>query len=426
MIYLVSKHKKLWQEQTKTEFLQHIENEHMITSISVEKSLEMLSSYDILGLDIETLGLDCHSDKITLLQLGGVINQFVIDCTTVDITNYKEILENPKILKIGCNLKFDLQFLYKNNIWCTNVWDIMLAEYVLYNGMNKERLMSIYMKYAEVIKADEKKRSSLAKKAQSGWYSLLALVFEYTGTCLDKSERSNFTNFLSKDFITYSADDVKYLQLVYLKQLEHIKMDGCFKAVYIENGFVEVLAYIEFCGLKLDKEQWLNLYKSNLQKYNELLHQLNKWIYDNNLEKYQDHQLDIFSSGEEYRTLINWQSPAQLIKLFKELGLNVVNKDGKVSVDESVLSAQKDDSTLIPILLEFAEYKKATGTYGKEFFKYINKHTGRIHPDFTQLVNTSRISCHNPNLQNLPADDSFRHCFVPEEGNIICDADYSG
>lgn len=426
MIYFVSKSRKLWQEQSKPEFLGHIKDEHMIKSISIEQSLEMLSTYKILGLDIETLGTDCHTDKMTLLQLGGFLDQFVIDCTSIDVLNYKGILEDKNILKIGCNLKFDLQFLYKNNIWCTNVWDIMLAEFVLYNGVNKERLRDIYMRYAETIKANDAMRSALLKKAKSGWYSLLSLVFQYTGVCLVKSERENFRDYLSKSFIIYSAEDVKYLQMVYEKQRRLIEIDGCYKAVYIENGFVEVLAYIEYCGLKLDTKQWLDLYQKNLTKYNELLHQLNKWIYDNNITKYQDLQMDLFDNNDEYKTLINWQSSKQLVALFRELGLNVINKDGKVSVDDQVMSEQKDKSTLVPLLIEFSDYKKATGTYGEKFLQHINPSTGRIHPDFTQLINTSRISCHNPNLQNLPADAAFRHCFVPEEGNIICDADYSG
>ena len=402
-----------------------------IQKISVEKSLELLSQYDVLGFDTETTGLNCFKDKIIMLQLGTFIDQFVIDCTTVNIQLYKHILENKNILKIGANLKFDIQFLYANNIIIDNVYDVLLAEYVLYNGLNQERLKTIYLKYCTDFKLPQELLKKYLRKATNGWYSLFSLVYEYCGVVLDKEIRNRISTNLSNETIEYAAKDVKYLSSIRLEQLNKAKETNCLTAINLENKFVRVLAYVEFCGLKVSRQRWLALYQQNLNKQQELLTKLNKWIWDNNISRYKDVQYDLFNTEDNYNTTINWNSPAQLINLLTYLQFDLRDKHGKVTTDDEILSKYKGNE-LIDLLLEFSEYKKKVSTYGIEFLSYIDETTNRIHPDFTQLVNTSRLSCSKPNLTNIPADgdntshaQSFRYCFVPEKGNILYDADYS-
>ena len=405
---------------------------HNIQRISVEKSLELLSQYNVLGFDTETTGLDCFKDKLLMLQLGTFIDQFVIDCTTVDIQNYKSILEDDSIVKIGANLKFDIQFLYSNNIIISNVYDVLLSEYVIYNGLNQQRLQTIYLKYCQQYAISTDLTRKYIKKAQSGWYSLFSLVYAYCNVVLDKEIRNNLNQGLTNENIKYAANDVKYLNVIRVAQINRAKDTECLKAVNLENKFVRVLAYVEFCGLKVDKERWLNLYQENLTKYQKYLNLLNKWIWDNDIKKYQDTQYDLFMDiTNQYPTTINWNSPTQLVNLLVGLGFDITDKHGKTTTDDEILKKYKGNE-LIDLLLAFSEYKKKVTTYGIDFLQYINENTGRIHPDFTQLVNTSRLSCSKPNLTNIPADkddttykESFRYCFVPEKGNILYDADYS-
>lgn len=398
----------------------------LFKTISVQESIELLDKMgNIIGIDTETLGLDCHSDKITLLQFGTIEDQLIIDCVSTDITNYKGILESENIVKVGANLKFDLQFFYKNNIFPRNLWDILLAEYVLYNGLNEERLKDIYIKFLGKDGSDVE-RKKLLHKANLGWYSLMSLVFVYTGNRLNKSVRENFNDYLSEIFLQYSAKDVEYLLPVYLKQKELAKKDGCIKAINLENEFLEPLAYIEFCGLGIDVDKWNKLYEFNKAKCDDCLNKLNKYIYDKNLTKYQDLQLDLFSSDNNYKVLINWDSQPQLLQLFKELGVNTVDADGNISINEKVLKPQKDKCDLIPLFLEYSEYQKLASTYGKDFLKYVNKTTGRIHCDYTQLVSTSRLSSSKPNLQNIPATSAFRETFIAKPNNKFVSCDYNG
>ena len=404
-----------------------------IQIISVQRSLDLLENQKILGFDTETTGLDCFEHKITMLQLGTFLDQFVIDCLTVDIQNYKSILENPNILKIGANLKFDIQFLFTNNIIINNVYDVLISEYVIFNGLNEQHLHNIYLKYCSEYNVHEDERKKYLQKAKSGRYSLFSLVYKYCNVVLNKGIRDELYLGLTNKNIEYAAKDVKYLNIIYNAQQKLANDTGCIKAINLENKFVIVLAYVEFCGLKINEQRWLALYNKNLEKFNTLILKLNKWIWDNNIKKYQNNQYDLFpDDNNQYPVLINWNSPAQLIELLTSLGFDLHDKHGKLTTDDEVLSKYKGNE-LIDLLLDVANYKKQISTYGVDFLKHINQHTKRIHPDFTQLVDTSRLSCAKPNLTNIPADgdntpheESFRYCFVPDnEHNILYDADYS-
>ena len=103
-------------------------------TISVEESLAMLNKCEILQYDSETTGRDAHICDILCIQFGSDKYDFqmVIDCTSIDIMRYKNILEDKFL--IGQNLKFDVQFLYCKNIIPRRVYDTMIVEQLLYLG----------------------------------------------------------------------------------------------------------------------------------------------------------------------------------------------------------------------------------------------------------------------------------------------------
>ena len=102
--------------------------------ISVEESLKLLESLSIVGLDTETSGLDPYTNNLLLLQLGCKDFQIVIDTTTIDVTKYKDYLESDNRVFLGWNLKFDLKWLYKYNIYPKKVYDGFLAEKLMWLG----------------------------------------------------------------------------------------------------------------------------------------------------------------------------------------------------------------------------------------------------------------------------------------------------
>ena len=101
--------------------------------VSVEESLRLLDSLTIVGLDTETKGIDPHTGTLLSLQLGNRDFQIVIDCTTIDISRYKNYLESNRLF-IFWNARFDLKWLFKYKIVPKRVYDGFLAEKLMWLG----------------------------------------------------------------------------------------------------------------------------------------------------------------------------------------------------------------------------------------------------------------------------------------------------
>lgn len=371
-----------------------------IKYITVEESLNALQQLEWISVDTETDGLDRFKHKILLLQLGNFDNQYVIDCSTVDILNYKSLLESKDL--ILQNAKFDLQFFYVLRIIPKKkIWDTMLAEQVMYNGLDPiANLAFLAKKYCKVV--------------------------------LDKTERSNIIKRgITFDSIIYGAKDIKHLEDIKTKQIIKAEEKDVLTAIKLENAFVPVLAYVEYCGIYLNKERWVKKYESAHIILAEKVKALDQWVINSKHQEFVERQLDIFTERDEEgnpifnKTIINWASSKQVIPLFEAIGIDIKadNKSGK-SIAEKIISKQKHNFEIIPLFLEYQTIKKDFTTYGKKFLNHINPITGRIHCEFKQLQATSRISSSNPNMQNLPADTRTRSCFTAEEGNILTDCDY--
>jgi len=128
----------------------------------------------------------------------------------------------------------------------------------------------------------------------------------------------------------------------------------------------------------------------------------------------------------------NINSPRQLgVILFEKLGLKAVKKTKTgYSTDAEVLESLADKHEIIPCILEYRQLTKLKSTYAEGLIKVIHPVTGRIHSNFNQTVTaTGRISSTEPNLQNIPVRTELgreiRKVFIPEEGYVLVDADYS-
>ena len=388
--------------------------------ISVKESLEILEPLQIVGLDTETSGLDCWTKELLSVQLGCRDFQVVIDCKTIDILQYKEYLESDRLF-IGWNLKFDLKFLYRKFIIPKNVYDGYLAEKMQWVGY------------------------------PSGMHSLSlkSAGYEYLGIELDKSVRGKIIyQGLNTETIIYSANDVAYLEDIRNKQLERLKEKDLLTALEYENRFVRVLAYIEYCGVKLDIERWKKKMDSDKKILNEKLKILNKWVeehYPNNEQFCKiDLQGDLFREeafDTDPKCIINWNSPQQVIPLLEAEGLDLLVKDKetgrmKKSVDAKVIKPQKDKSDIVQPYTEFSEAQKVVSTYGEEFIKQINPISSRLHTQYNQIgADTYRVTSGGVdktnktkyiNFLNLPADAETRACFVAEDGNSWISIDYAG
>lgn len=414
MIYLVTRHNQLFEN-------------NLYKIIGVEESLRLLEPLKVVGLDSETNGFSPFLKKLLMLQLGNRDFQVVIDCTTIDIRQYKEYLESDRLF-LGWNLKFDVKFLFYYNIIPKNLYDGYLAEKMIWLGWP----LGIHS------------------------MSLKSAGEHYLGIELDKTVRGQiiWKKELTDEIIKYAANDVKYLEDIMIKQTKILYKRGQKLALELENKAILPTAYFEFCGVKLDIDKWqekMNKDKEALQIAQDRLDNLIVDLYKEdptNMSRFIEiAQPDLFGfTTPGPKCKVNWNSPKQVIPLLEFFGFNLLTKDKvnggiKKSVDAAVIEGQKDKHPIAKVYLEFKAAQKVTSTYGQNFIDLINPITKRVHTSFNQIgTDTHRYSSGGGddkevipgrkvplvNLQNLPADAETRACFIAEKGNKWISADYSG
>lgn len=427
--------------------------------ISVEESLKILESLRVVGLDTETTGTEIWQGKLLTLQLGNKENQVVIDCMTIDVKKYKDYLESDRLFIIH-NAKFDLRWLYKEHIVVRNVYDTYLAEKILFLGF-PPGIVSL---------------------------SLQACCDRYLGIYLDKTVRGQIHAGMTEEVIVYAANDVVHLEDIMNLQLKTITARGQKVALDIENEFVRVLAYIEYCGIKLDPVKWKAKMDKDAERLRVAEQKLNDWVVDYVMKKGDTSNIvrnyDTNRRGKpvkladnvyvvipqpslfaEFDTgpqcIINWNSSKQVIRLFEELGFDLLVKDKKTgkmkkSVESKFIELQASKSSIVPLYLEYSAAFKVVTSFGQNFLDAINPVTQRIHPTFNQMMDTGRLSCgsggkgkggktkdddiaeeadenkdtptqannKSVNVQQLPATEETRAAFVPEKGHLLVDCDY--
>lgn len=413
MIYLVTNSKELFP------------NEHY-KIISVEESFSILNPMTIVGLDTETEGFSPYLKKLLLVQLGNKDNQVVIDCRTVDIALYKDYLESDRLF-ILANGKFDLRFFFYHNIIIyKNLWDVFLAEKMIWLG------------YPAGVHS----------------LSLKAMAEEYLGVLMDKSVRGEilWRKTLTNSIIIYAATDTTYLEDIMLKQQEILYSRGQKNGIALENKSLPWVAYTEYCGVRLDVPKWKNKMKKDEELLQESINKLNTYVeehYGNNPKFCKINlQGDLFTGFDtKPHCIINWASTKQAIPFFETLGFNCNTIDKKTkkekkSIEEDVIKKQrKINPEFVDNYLKYKGAFKVCTTYGQNVIDLINPVTGRIHSQLNQIgTDTNRLSSGGGedkevipgraikyiNLQNLPANAETRSCFISEDNNVWISRDFSG
>lgn len=368
--------------------------------ISVKEVFTRLSTEKTIGLDTETTGLDPHTNEVIMLQVGTKEDQYIIDCRIPkyknDITKYgTNVLQSLDITKVLINAKFDIKMIQTSfGITVRNVKDCMLHEQIITGGLMKASMAAMAEKYLGITLQKE-----------------LALTFLTIGDGL-----------FNEDQIIYGALDV--LIPLMILDIQEVLLDHNAQRVCadLENKFTEVLSQIELAGMYLNSEDWLKIYVVNKRKVNWYKYTLaEELITLGKYSKYKD---------------INWNSPKQVVELFKELKIptKVIDKAKTLDKNDPVykdtvgslhLQQFKDDYPVVFKYLMYRKYHKASTTYGEKFLNHINPNTGRVHSNYFQIKRTGRLSSSKPNLQNIDSTSKFRQCFQPQEGNIFIVADYS-
>jgi len=299
------------------------------------------------------------------------------------------VLEDPAIEKIGQNLKYDVIVLRNIGITLRGVaFDTMVADYLLVPGERSHSMDDMALRYLN--------HKTISIKALIG-----------TGRKqirMDQVPVAQVTEYAAED-----ADVPVRLTAILEKKLKAEGLDELFRNV--ELPLVEILAELEFNGIKVDVERLREL----SDRFGERLARLEVEIYE--------------LAGEEF----NIESPKQLSKLlFEKFALPVIKKTKTgASTDVEVLSELAKQHPLPAKIVEYRQNAKLKSTYVDALPQLVHPTTGRIHTSFRQdVAATGRLSSTEPNLQNIPIRTEegreIRSAFLPgEPGWLLMTADYS-
>ena len=303
---------------------------------------------------------------------------------------FKPLYEDPKILKVGQNLKYDLEVLRNYDVRLDGpMWDTMIAHYLIQPELrhNMDYMAEVYLHYQtihidELIGPKGKNQRSMRDLSPT-------LVYEYA--CEDADITLQLKNKLDPELKKYECEDLFY---------------------NIEMPLMPVLAEMEMNGVCLDTQSLAETSKQFTTRMNEI----EARIYE--------------LAGEQF----NIASPKQVGEILFDK-LKIVEKakktkTGQYVTSEEVLQQLKNKHEIVADILEHRGLKKLIGTYIDALPKLINPRTGHIHTSFNQTITaTGRLSSSDPNLQNIPirGEDGkeIRKAFIPEPGCLFFSADYS-
>jgi DNA polymerase-1 len=374
---------------------------HNYKLVENEDNLRKLHDFfltnEILSLDTETTSTSAIDAE--LVGLSFAVKEFEAFYVPIPaerekalriVNIFKDVYENPKILKIGQNLKYDLEVLRNYDIHLAGpMWDTMIAHYLIQPELrhNMDYMAEIYLNY-QTIHIDE--LIGPRGKGQRSMRDLSpTLVYEYA--CEDADITLRLKNKLEAE----------------------LKKFDCEKLFYdIEMPLMPVLAEMEMNGVCLDTESLQETSKVFIDRMNEI----EARIYE--------------LAGQQF----NIASPKQVGEILFDK-LKIVEKakktkTGQYVTSEDVLQQLRNKHEIVADILEHRGLKKLIGTYIDALPKLINPRTGHIHTSFNQTVTaTGRLSSSDPNLQNIPirGEDGkeIRKAFVPEPGCLFFSADYS-
>ena len=321
-----------------------------------------------------------QKDKIEQINFDSAINLL------------KKILQDPSIIKVGHNIKFDmLVFSQKRNgsINLYPVHDTMCMSYV--NDANR---------YSH-------KLDSLAKDFFDHE------TIKYDDVCGRGAKQVTFDKIHPNDVLNYAAEDADFCLRIFLALKEELfisKLNSVYER--IERPLINVIANMEKEGILIDKGT-LNALSIEFQ---DKLTLIQKKIYE--------------LCGEEF----NIASPKQLGEiLFEKLNLpqDKKSKTGNYSTSISVLEGLSTKGfEIADLIIEWRTLSKLKSTYTDALQESINKQTKRVHTSYSMAsASTGRLASTNPNLQNIPIRTSdgrrIREAFIARDGYKLISADYS-
>ena len=374
---------------------------HEYKLIETEEDAQRLCDFfitkSILSLDTETTSVNPIDAELVGLSFSAEEGKAFYVAVPAErekaeriVNIFKPLYESPKILKIGQNIKYDMEVLMRYGVHiAAPMFDTMIAHYVLQPEQkhNMDTLAETLLHY-QTIHIEE----LIGPKGKG---------------------QKNMRNLSPALICDYAAEDADVTLRLYNVLKPQLKETGVEELFYnIEMPLVPVLAEMETGGVRLDTDALAETSKTLTSR----MAQIEKNIYE--------------LAGHEF----NIASPKQVGEvLFGEMKIvdkPKKTKTGQYVTSEEVLQQLRSKAPIVEDILEHRGLKKLLGTYVDALPKLINPRTGHIHTSFNQAVTaTGRLSSSDPNLQNIPVrgedGKEIRRCFVPEPGCLFFSADYS-
>lgn len=386
-------------EFSKYESLKTTPHEYQLieTEEDARKLFDLFVTKQILSLDTETTSVNPIDAELVGLSFAAEEGKAFYVAIPAErekaeriVNIFKPLYESPDILKIGQNIKYDMEVLMNYGVRLSApMFDTMIAHYVLQPEQkhNMDILAETLLNYQTVH------------------------IDELIGP---KGKGQNSMRDLSPASVCdYAAEDADVTLRLYNVLKPLLKEAGVEQLFYdIEMPLVPVLADMETTGVRLDTEALAETSKV----LTERMKQIERNIYE--------------LAGHEF----NIASPKQVGEvLFGEMKIvekPKKTKTGQYVTSEEVLQQLRSKAPIVADILEHRGLKKLLGTYVDALPKLINPRTGHIHTSFNQAVTaTGRLSSSDPNLQNIPVrgegGKEIRKCFIPEPGELFFSADYS-
>lgn len=358
---------------------------------------DFLLTHKILSLDTETTSTNAIEAELVGMSFAVEPHKAFYVAIPADrekaqrlVDIFKPLYESPGILKVGQNIKYDLEVLANYGITLAgDMWDTMIAHYLIQPELrhNMDYMAEVYLNYKtvhieELIGPKGKNQRSMRSLPP-------AEAYEYA--CED-------------------ADITLQLKNALEPRLKEAGVEKLFHE--IEMPLVRVLAAMEMNGVRIDTGSLAE----TSQELTRRMQELEKEI----------HAL----AGEEF----NIASPKQVGDiLFGKMQITEKpkkTKTGQYVTSEEVLQSLRQKSPIVDKILQHRGLKKLLGTYVDALPKLINRKTGHIHTSFNQTItSTGRLSSSDPNLQNIPVrgedGKEIRKAFIPDDGCLFFSADYS-
>lgn len=374
---------------------------HDYQLIDTEDDLHRIYDYfitkKILSLDTETTSMNAIDAELVGLSFAVKENEAFYVPVLANreeaqriVNIFKPIYENDKIVKVGQNIKYDLEVLANYGVTLAGpMFDTMIAHYLIQPELrhNMDYMAEVYLNY-KTIHIDE----LIGPKGKN---------------------QKNMRDLTPTEVYEYAAEDADITLKLKNKLEPELKKYGAERLFHeIEMPLMPVLAEMEMNGVRIDTRslaETSNILTARMEELERRIYEL---------------------AGERF----NIASPRQvgdiLFGKLKIIEKPKKTKTGQYVTSEDVLQTLKGKHEIVADILAHRGLKKLLGTYVDALPKLINARTGHIHTSFNQTVTaTGRLSSSDPNLQNIPVrgedGKEIRRAFIPEPGCLFFSADYS-